>query len=86
MNFEKLLAVVRLTRFQNLQLQSVSIFFKSLSIHAFFGICGVIYTFLQCFERFFLCFTQFGGSSHCLSFDKFRGSDPLIIWEDTRRT
>ena len=35
---------------------------------------------------FFLCFTQFGGSSHCLSFDKFRSSDPLIISEDTRRT
>ena len=36
----------RLTSFQNPQLQSISIFFKSLSIHAFFCIWDVIYTFL----------------------------------------
>ena len=28
-------------------------------------------------RSYFLCFTQFGGSSYCLNFDKFRNTAPL---------
>ena len=89
---------VRLTSFQN---RNSNPFFKSsssLSIRATFCICCVIYTFLYCFERLFLCFTQFGGSSHSLNFDKFRDTASLTInnysmsahwiwdgWKPTRR-
>ena len=57
-------------------MQSVSISFKF--AHAclllyFYVIC----TFFSCFERLFLCFTQFGGGSHSLDFDKFCDTAPL---------
>ena len=71
MKFEKLFSLVKKP-----QLQSVLIFL-SLSIHALICIWFVIYTFLECFERLFSSFTQFGGSFHCLNFDKFRDTAPL---------
>ena len=43
---------------------------KSLSIHAFFCICSVIIPSFNVLNCHF-CFTQFGGSSYCLNFDKF---------------
>ena len=36
----------------------------------------VIYTLFSCFERLFLCFTQFGGGFHSLDFDKFCDTAP----------
>ena len=33
--------------------------------------CCVIYTFFSCFELLFLCFAQFGSSSHGLNAEKF---------------
>ena len=40
---------------------------NSLAICSLFYICSVIQTFFGCFEWLFLCFTQFGDSSYCLS-------------------
>ena len=37
----------------------------------------VFYAFFSCFEQLFLCFTQFGGSIHCLNLVKFHDTDPL---------
>ena len=33
--------------------------------------------FISCFERLLLCFTQFGGSSQCLNFGRFRSTAPF---------
>ena len=41
----------------------------SLPIRFSFCTCCVIDTFFSCFEKLFLCFTQFGGGSHDLTFD-----------------
>ena len=60
------------------------------SLPPFALICRVNYTFFLRFERLFLCFTQFGGSSYCLSFDKHRTSSPFksnntdLWWSVTR--
>ena len=37
----------------------------------------VIYTFFQCFDRLFSCFTQFSDSSRSLDFDKLLDTAPL---------
>ena len=69
----KLLKTVRLTSFQKPQLKSVSIS-STFSIRCslnFVYLLSYLYL-LVSFERSFLCFTQFGESSHCLNFDKFR--------------
>lgn len=34
----------------------------------------------KCFERLLLCFTQFGGRSRFLNFDKSRDTSPLVIY------
>ena len=44
----------------NALLKSIS---KSLSIHASFCICCGSYPLYSCFDRLFLCFTQFCGGS-----------------------
>ena len=62
---------VRLTSFQKPQLQSVSIFFKFCpSMPPFVYLLCYLYL-LYCFERWFLCFTQFSGGFYCLNFDNF---------------
>ena len=38
---------------------------------------SVTHTFFSCFEQLFLCFTQFGSSTHCLNFVKFHDTAPL---------
>ena len=66
-NFDELLAV------NNCKV--VSIFFKF--AHPFLLLYFLCYPyrqffmffFFRCFERFILCFTQFGDGSHCLNFD-----------------
>ena len=73
MNFKN----VRLTSFQKPQLQTVSIFFKF--VHPpvlLFHLLSYLYLF-SFFEWLFLCFTQFGDSSHCLNLDKFRDTAPF---------
>ena len=37
----------------------------------------LILFFFSFFEWLFLCFTQFGDSSHCLNLDKFRDTAPF---------
>ena len=75
-NKNELWKTVRWTSFQKPQLQSVSISFKfdhaCLLLYFY-----VIYTLFSCFERLFLCFTQSGGGSHSLDFDKFGDTAPL---------
>ena len=57
-------------------MQSISISFKF--VHACLLLYFyIIYTLFSCFERLFLCFTQFGGDSQCLDFDKFCDTVPL---------
>ena len=56
-------AVSPLSQLDEPQFQSVSILLLHLPC-----ICASF----SRFERLFLCFTQFGGSFHCLNFDKFR--------------
>ena len=46
----------------------------SLSMRGSFGVYCVTYPFFSCFEQLFLCFTQFGSSTHCLNFVKFHDS------------
>ena len=50
---------------------------SSLSIRTAFCICCVIREFFWWFEQLFLCFTKFGGGSHCLNFDIFCHSQLL---------
>ena len=62
--FDGLTESVHITNNKNVQLQSVSLFFKF--VHPFpFCICCVIYTFLSFLDQLFLSFTLFGGSSQC---------------------
>ena len=69
--FDWLTESVHITNNKNVQLQSVSLFFKF--VHLFpFCICCIIYTFLSFLDQLFLSFTQFGGSSQCL----------LILWHN----
>ena len=64
-----------LTNFQKPQLQSVS----SSSEFCLF-LFAVIYTFFSCFEGLFSCLTnKFGGSYHCLKFNKCCGTAPLNL-------
>ena len=63
-----------LTNFQKPQLQSVS---SSSKFCPF--LFAVIYTFISCFERLFSCLAKFGGSYHCLEFNKFCGTAPLNL-------
>jgi len=66
-NFEKLLAQ--------------QVFTLSLSIVSSFCICCAIYkmyTFF-CLSGYFIGFTQFGNSSHCFNFDKFRDTAPKKV-------
>ena len=90
-----MIKTVRLTSFQNPQLQSVLTFFYRVKQYQLTAlrytyqlrgifyrvpiqtsfcicICNWLCTFLYCFERLFLCFSQFGCSFHCLNFDDFR--------------
>ena len=75
-NKNELWKTFRWTSFQKPQLQSVSISFKFVyaCLLLYFY---VIYTLFSCFERLFLCFTQSGGGSHSLDFDKFCDTAPL---------
>ena len=69
-NKNELWKIVRQTSFQKPQLQSVLIFFNFVHPCLLLYSC-VIYTLFSCVERLFLCFTQSGGGSHSLDFDKF---------------
>ena len=42
-----------------------------------FGVYCVTHPFFSCSEQLFLCFTQFGSSTHCLKFVKFHDTAPL---------
>ena len=42
-----------------------------------FVVYCVTYPFFSCSEQLFLCFTQFGSSTHCLNFVKFHDTAPL---------
>ena len=65
-----------MNKFSKTTLQFVSISFKF--VHACLLLYFyVIYTLFSCFERSFLCFTQSGGGSHSLDFDKFCDTAPL---------
>ena len=78
-NKNELWKTVRLTHFQKLQLQSVSISFKfvhqGLSSFVFVVLLNLLLTF--CAVSF--CFIQFSDRSHFLNFGKFRYTAPLII-------
>ena len=75
-NKNELWKIVRQTSFQKPQLQSVLIFYKFVHPCLLLYSC-VIYTLFLCFERLFLCFTQSGGGSHSLDFNKFCDTAPL---------
>ena len=51
----------------------------SMSIRTSFCICRVIYTFFELSEWLYSCFTQFGGSSNSLNFDKICGTAPFTF-------
>ena len=72
-NKNELWKTFRWTSFQKPQLQSSFKFVHACLLLYFY----VIYTLFSCFERLFLCFTQSGGGSHCLDFDKFCDTAPL---------
>ena len=76
MNLKK---VVWLTSFQKPPMQSVSV--RSYKVRPFVPPLVFSVTFLlSCFEQLLvLCFTWFDGSTHCLNFDKFRSTPPLIV-------
>ena len=77
---------VKLTSFQKPQLQYVSVLFfcwTSLSFPVSFCTCIMYLTtgfniFFSCFDQLLFSFTQIGGSCHCLKFDNFHDTAPLI--------
>ena len=94
-NKNELWKPVRLTSFQKRQLQSFSIFFFfCLLVPPFVIVLLSIHSF-NILSRYF-CFTQFGGSFHCLNFETFPDTAPFsctsckvtvgtLRWEHTRR-
>ena len=50
-----------------------------MSICTSFCICRVIYTFFELSDWLYSCFTQFGGSSNSLNFDKICGTAPFTF-------
>lgn len=57
------------------------IFVQVLSIRASFCIYCVIYRLNRRLNQLVVFFTQFGDSSHCLTFDKFRHTASLNYWK-----
>ena len=70
---KELWKTVRLTSSQSPQIQ-YNVPHLSLSIRGSFSVYCVTYPFFSCFEQLYLCFTQFGSSTHCLNFVKFHDS------------